>query len=126
MDNNRFLRQLSRLSWLSNPTGHFWYQRVTAVMLVPLSVWLIILLTKALNAPYNETTQWLMSPLNMLMLTVWVVAVFFHAALGVQVVVEDYVSTLDARHSIIRVTKLIFLVLGLAAIAALLFIFLIR
>jgi succinate dehydrogenase / fumarate reductase membrane anchor subunit len=94
--------------------------------LVPLSIWLIVLLNKALNAPYADTVEWLSSPLNTLAIIAWTVAVVYHAALGVQVVIEDYVSTIPVRHLAIRATNLIFLVLGVAALLAIIIIFFAR
>ena len=103
---------------IHNATSHFWYQRVTAIILIPLSIWLIVFLNTALTAPYAETIAWLLSPLNAAAIIAWTVAVIFHAALGVQVVIEDYVSTIPTRHWAIRATNLIFLLLGVAALAA--------
>lgn len=103
---------------IHNATSHFWYQRVTALALIPLSVWLILFLNTALSAPYAETVSWLSSPLNAAALIAWIVAVIFHAALGVQVVIEDYVSTIPTRRLAIRATNLIFLLLGVAALVA--------
>lgn len=111
---------------VNNPTGHFWYQRVTAVALIPLSIWLVVFLNKALNVPYPEMLAWLTSPVNAIAIAAWIVAVIYHAALGVQVVIEDYVSTLSIRHLAIRVTNLIFLLLGVAALAAMAFILFVR
>lgn len=107
---------------IHNATGHFWYQRVTAVALIPLSVWLLVLLNKALTAPYADTVVWLTSPINAAAIIAWTAAVIFHAALGVQVVIEDYVSTLSTRQLAIRATNLIFLALGVAALTAIFFI----
>ena len=111
---------------IHNATSHFWYQRITAVALIPLSVWLILFLNTALNAPYAETVAWLSSPLNAAAIIAWTVAVIFHAALGVQVVIEDYVSTIPTRHLAIRITNLIFVALGVAALSAIFFILLAR
>ena len=104
------------------PVGHWWYQRLTAAALVPLSVWLLLLLHHALNAPYADTLAWLKSPLNATAIGAWIVVVMYHAALGVQVVIEDYVSTLGLRCWAIRLTHLAFLMLGIASLAALIFI----
>ena len=107
---------------IHNATSHFWYQRVTAIALIPLSIWLIVFLNNALIAPYAETVSWLSSPLNAAAIIAWTIAVIFHAALGVQVVIEDYVSTISIRHLAIRATNLIFLLLGVAALVAIFFI----
>lgn len=126
MDYKALLIKASDYFSVNNPTGHFWYQRVTAIALIPLSIWLILLLTKALNAPYADTVAWIKSPLNFIAIAAWTVAVVYHAALGVQVVIEDYVSTIDVRHLAIRATNLIFLVLGVAALLAMIIILLAR
>jgi succinate dehydrogenase / fumarate reductase, membrane anchor subunit len=110
--------KLSELLSVKIASRHWWYQRMTAVALVPLSFWLIILLDKALNAPYADTLAWLTSPLNTIAIIAWTLAVIYHAALGVQVVLEDYVSTITIRTQSIRATNLIFTFLGLAALLA--------
>lgn len=123
MDYKALLEKTADVFSAHSATGHFWYQRVTAVALIPLSIWLVVFLNKALAAPYADTLSWLQSPLNMLVILAWTVAVIYHAALGVQVVIEDYVSTIPVRHLAIRATNLIFLVLGGAALLALIIIF---
>lgn len=104
------------------PVGHWWFQRLTAVALLPLSVWLLLLLHHAFKAPYAETLAWLQSPFNALAIGAWNIIVMYHAALGIQVVIEDYVSTLRVRGWAIRLTNLIFLILGFVALVALIFI----
>jgi len=91
-------------------------QRVTAVALIPLSFWLIIFLNLSLNAPYQEMIEWLHT-LNTLGMVAWVLAVFYHAALGLQVVIEDYIA---AKCQIVAVwtVNLSFLLLALAALIA--------
>jgi succinate dehydrogenase / fumarate reductase, membrane anchor subunit len=107
-------------------TGHFWYQRVTAIALIPLTYWLLVLMDKALHDPYASTVAWLREPFHTLAIIAWLGAVIYHAALGVQVVIEDYVSTVKVRHGLIRATNLTFLALGFAASAALVVILLFR
>lgn len=126
MDYKATLEKAADFFSVHSGSGHFWYQRVTAVALVPLSIWLIVLLNKALTAPYADTVEWLSSPLNTLAIIAWTVAVVYHAALGVQVVIEDYVSTIPVRHLAIRATNLIFLVLVVAALLAIIIILLAR
>ncbi|MDX8126300.1 succinate dehydrogenase, hydrophobic membrane anchor protein [Methylomonas sp. BW4-1] len=126
MDYKATLEKAADFFSVHSGSGHFWYQRVTAVALVPLSIWLIVLLNKALNAPYADTVDWLSSPFNTLAIIAWTVAVVYHAALGVQVVIEDYVSTIPVRNLAIRATNLIFLVLGVAALLAIIIIFFAR
>ncbi|MEI6268001.1 MAG: succinate dehydrogenase, hydrophobic membrane anchor protein [Methylococcaceae bacterium] len=99
-------------------TSHWWMQRVTAVALVPLSFWLIIFLDLSLNAPYQETVAWLSSPLNTLGMVAWLLAVFYHAALGLQVVIEDYIAAEGVKIVAVWTVNLGFLLLVLAALIA--------
>ena len=103
---------------ITSASGHWLYQRVTAVALVPLAFWLIIFLDKALNAPYANTLVWLSTPINAVAMVAWTLAVIYHAALGVQVVLEDYVSTIAIRKLSIRASNLVFTCLGFAALFA--------
>lgn len=73
-------------------TKHWWMQRVTAVALIPLSFWLILFVQQLFHASYPEIKQWLVSPFNFTLLIAWAFAGFYHAALGLQVVIEDYLS----------------------------------
>ena len=99
-------------------TSHWWMQRVTAVALVPLSFWLIIFLDLSLNAPYQETVAWLSSPLNTLGMVAWLLAVFYHAALGLHVVIEDYIAAEGIKIVAVWTVNLGFLLLVLAALIA--------
>jgi succinate dehydrogenase / fumarate reductase membrane anchor subunit len=101
-------------------TSHWWMQRVTAVALIPLSFFLIIFLDSCLNEPYQQTVEWLAAPFNTACIVAWILAVFYHAALGLQVVIEDYVA--NEGHKIIAVwsVNLVFMFLALAALVAVL------
>jgi succinate dehydrogenase membrane anchor subunit len=101
-------------------TAHWWMQRITAVALIPLTFWVIILLDSCLNAPYQETLAWLTSPLNSVFVVSWILFVFYHAALGLQVVIEDYVSSEKWKIVSIWGVNLVFLMLALAAFIAVL------
>jgi len=99
-------------------TSDWWMQRVTAVALIPLSFWLIIFLDLSLNAPYQKTLEWLVSPFNTVCLVAWILAVFYHAALGLQVVIEDYIAAEGVKIVAVWTVNLSFLLLALAALIA--------
>jgi succinate dehydrogenase / fumarate reductase membrane anchor subunit len=99
-------------------TSHWWMQRVTAVALIPLSFWLVTFLKLSFTAPFQETLAWLTSPLNTLCIVAWIVAVFYHAALGVQVVIEDYIASDGYKIIAVWTINLSFLMLALAALIA--------
>lgn len=99
---------------------HWWMQRVTAVALIPLSLAAISLLNSLFNDPYAQTVAWLTSPLNSTLIIAWLLAVFYHAALGLQVVIEDYVAAEGAKIAAIWSVNLIFFLLALAGVLAVL------
>jgi succinate dehydrogenase / fumarate reductase membrane anchor subunit len=112
---------LSRVKGLGSAksgTSHWWMQRVTAVALVLLSLWLIHFLGLSLTAPYQQTVAWLSSPINSVCIVAWIIAVFYHAALGLQVVIEDYVPAEGPRIISIWAVKLAFLFLAMMALLA--------
>ncbi|MEI8208027.1 MAG: succinate dehydrogenase, hydrophobic membrane anchor protein [Methylococcales bacterium] len=99
-------------------TSHWWMQRVTAVALVPLSFWFIKFLNLSLTAPYQETIEWLTSPVNTVAVVALILAIFYHAALGLQVVIEDYIAAEGIKIIAVWTVNLSFLTLALAALIA--------
>ncbi len=73
---------------------HWWLQRVTAVALVVLLPWFAVSLVLSMLSPdVTQVASWFSSPVNALFMVALLIAVFWHAKLGLQVVVEDYVHT---------------------------------
>jgi succinate dehydrogenase / fumarate reductase membrane anchor subunit len=99
-------------------TTHWWMQRVTSATLVPLTFWAIIFLDLSLNAPYQEMLEWLTSPFNTVCLVAWIIAGFYHAALGLQVVIEDYIAAEGPKIIAVWTVNLGFLLLALIALMA--------
>lgn len=120
MDYRTPLSKVRGLGSAKSGSGHWWMQRITAVALVPLSFWFLTLLNLSLSAPYLETQAWLSSPFNTACITAWILAVFYHSALGVQVVIEDYVSTEWLKIVSVWIVNLIFLFLGLISLISVL------
>ncbi|TRX01148.1 succinate dehydrogenase, hydrophobic membrane anchor protein [Candidatus Methylobacter oryzae] len=118
MDYRTPLARAKGLGSAKSGTGHWWMQRVTAVALIPLSFWLIKFLGLSLTAPYQQTVDWLASPVNTVCIVAWVIAVFYHAALGLQVVIEDYVAAEGLKIISIWTANLTFLFMAIAALLA--------
>ncbi len=87
--------------------AHWWAQRVTAVALVPLALWFVGSLIAHLGAPRAAVFQWLGSPLPAILMLLFLAAAFHHLALGLQVVIEDYVEPPLARIASIVVMKFV-------------------
>jgi succinate dehydrogenase / fumarate reductase membrane anchor subunit len=73
--------------------GHWWIQRVTAVALIPLTLWFAASLIARARGDYGTFILWLRAPLSTVLMVLLLMALFYHMALGLQVVVEDYVHT---------------------------------
>ena len=99
-------------------TGHFWMQRITAISLIPLSFWMVSYTEQLLNATHAEIISWIAGPVDTVLAIAWIVAAFYHSALGLQVVIEDYVHTEWMKISSIWAMKLTFIFFALAAIVA--------
>lgn len=78
-------------------TRHWWLLRLTAVALVPLSVWLVVSLVALAGADYVTMAAWLSSPFVSILMIATLVALFYHLRLGLQEIVEDYVYSAFAK-----------------------------
>jgi succinate dehydrogenase / fumarate reductase membrane anchor subunit len=99
-------------------TSHFWMQRITAITLIPLSFWMVFFTQQLLTATHVEMVAWLDGPIDTSIAIAWVIAAFYHAALGLQVVIEDYVHTEWLKIASIWLMKLTFFFFALAAVVA--------
>lgn len=72
---------------------HFMVQRITAVALIGLGVWFVWIALAMLHMDYAAAHALIARPLNAVLMISFIVATFWHAQLGLQVVVEDYVHT---------------------------------
>ena len=73
--------------------NHWWAQRLTALALIPLTVWFVISLLTVMGADYAVVRAWVGSPVVAGLLILLIAATFYHAYLGLQVVIEDYVHS---------------------------------
>ncbi len=73
--------------------SHWWWQRVTSVLLIPLSLWFVFSLASLAGANHQTVVDWMRSPIVTALLIMFVISTFYHAQLGVQVVIEDYIHT---------------------------------
>ena len=71
---------------------HWWGQRLTALALIPLTVWFVASVIGLAGTGYEEFVVWLASPLNATIMVLFFAVSLHHAQLGMQVVLEDYVS----------------------------------
>ena len=87
-------------------------QRVTAVALIPLSLWFVALLIALTGSDYNVVIAWLRAPVVTILMVLLLIMLCQHMALGLQVVIEDYVHS--DRVKIPAVVAIRYACLGLA------------
>jgi succinate dehydrogenase / fumarate reductase membrane anchor subunit len=93
---------------------HWWWQRLTAVALVPLSIWFAVSAICLTGSSYHEARIWVNGSLNMTLLIAFVGVLLHHAQLGLQVVIEDYVHSEAWKLSLLLAVKFlaVFLFVG--------------
>jgi succinate dehydrogenase / fumarate reductase membrane anchor subunit len=74
-----------------NGTGHWWFQRLSALALLLLTPWFLFLVLGLVGADQVDTRSVLAEPATAALLLAFVLSLFWHAQLGLQVVIEDYV-----------------------------------
>lgn len=77
--------------------NHWIAQRVTAIALVVLVPVLLVQLMGAYGGGYDAARAWIGAPINAILLILFVSAAFYHMRLGLQVVVEDYITKPAAK-----------------------------
>ena len=96
-----------------NGTAHFIHQRLTAILLIPLSVWFVTLILSILRAPsYEEKIfSYMTSQLNSALLLLFLSTALYHGMIGMKVVIEDYIhcryikiSLLIAMYAVVMIT----------------------
>jgi succinate dehydrogenase / fumarate reductase membrane anchor subunit len=100
-------------------THHFWVQRMSAVALIPLSIWFMVTLVgQLLGESREDIALWHHHPLNALALAALIVALFVHARLGIQTIIEDYVQHEGKKIVLLLVLNALILGFGAASLLA--------
>jgi len=101
-------------------TEHFWQQRLTAVFLIPLTFWLAVGLAQLPDMSLESFKAWVASPVTFIALVAYVFVGLHHGNLGLQMIIEDYVTSHRLRLAIWVGVLFFSLILGLIALFALL------
>ena len=105
-------------------THHWIAQRLTAIALIPLSIWFVSSLVCMTELNHQTATEWIQSPLVAVFLLLFIIAMFHHAQLGLQVAIEDYIDSKVMKITGLVLLKLVSFFAGLAAATAVLKIYL--
>ncbi|MEP6884950.1 MAG: succinate dehydrogenase, hydrophobic membrane anchor protein [Gammaproteobacteria bacterium] len=101
-------------------TAHWWGQRVSAVALIPLTLWFAISLFMLPALDYGTVRAWLSVPLSSLFAVLLVAVLTYHSYLGTTVVIEDYVHSAGSKLLSLMLLRFLYVVVAGAGILAIL------
>ena len=99
---------------------HWWFQRLTAIALIPLTIWFVTIIAFINEADYQQSIDLISQPFNGTLLILFIIASFWHSQLGMQVVIEDYVSQKFMRITLLIIMKYFFIFIGILSIISIL------
>ena len=120
----KVLEKVKKMQSKSHGVAHWKFQRISAIAMIPLVIWFVSSLTFSLTNSYDQSVAWLQNPLNATGLVLLFGTLYFHAASGLQVVIEDYVHNEGLKIMSLILIKLISILLGVLSILCVLKIYL--
>ena len=100
---------------------HHWvHERVTAIALAFLGIWFVVSAIGLADDSYESVRAWLASPWNAGLMFLTVVLSFWHARLGMQVVIEDYVHGANTKPLALLANMFVMTLLGTVCAVAVL------
>jgi succinate dehydrogenase / fumarate reductase, membrane anchor subunit len=123
MKNNKFISPLGRAKGLggtSEGVHHWLKERIAALILLPLVVWVVYSIINLKNAAYADFLMWIEHPVNAILMMAFVLVSSYHAAYGLQVILEDYVRSHFKRMTAIVFIKVFFSFLAAASVFSIL------
>jgi succinate dehydrogenase / fumarate reductase, membrane anchor subunit len=99
------LHKVEGLGSAHSGVTHFWRQRVTAAALVPLGIWFAIAALGLVGANQSDMAFFLQKPLNAILMAAFVMIAVYHMALGMQVVIDDYIYASWQKISLMLLTR---------------------
>ena len=99
---------------------HWWAQRLSALALIPLTFWFVFSVINHIGDSHDQVLNWVSSPGVAVMLVLFIGFMLYHAQLGVQVVIEDYVHNEYVKVAVMLLVKGMAVLAGLGGIFAVL------
>ena len=94
---------------------HWWHQKISAVLLLPITLWFIFNLPDFVIIDYKDKLIWINMPLNMFLLGTFFMLSAYHFKLGLTVVIEDYIHNSRIKKILIIILSVITLLMILLA-----------
>jgi succinate dehydrogenase / fumarate reductase membrane anchor subunit len=113
-------KRASGLGTTSDGVKHWWMQRVTAVALIPLTLWLVFAVALNAGEDYAAVATWFAQPFTTTLLTLFVFTAFLHATQGLTVIIEDYIHHEGYKVAALIGMKLVLVLLGTSSVLSIL------
>ena len=99
---------------LESGLNHWLFQKVTAVLLIPITIWVLLKLPKFIQLSFSDKLSWINSSLNLYLVALFFIISAFHFKLGLTVIIEDYIhNSTVKKYLIFNINYLIFNILSL-------------
>jgi succinate dehydrogenase / fumarate reductase, membrane anchor subunit len=122
---DKFRSELSKAKGLgsaSSGSHHWWHQRLTALMLALMAAWLFCFTWSVANQELSGVLNILQKPYNIIMLSLFILVSFYHASLGMQVIIEDYITCRALRLVLLLCIQLFSILTVISFLVAVLYI----
>jgi len=113
------LSKVKGLGSAREATSHFWHQRLTALLLIPLVLWIGFSIA-ALPLDHVTLVNWVQQPLVTVVLVLLIMTLFYHTQLGLQIVIEDYIASHSQRTLVLLLSNLLCLLFGIVGVVSVL------
>jgi len=113
------LAKIEGLGSAKTGTLHFWHQRMTAVALIPLSVWFAASALAYVGADQGAVAAYFAEPINAVPMFLFIVAATYHMSLGLQIIIEDYFHNEGQKIALLLLNRFAAWAIGAASAFAL-------
>ena len=100
---------------------HWKYQRYSALVLAPMILWLLVRIILRPELSYVEAKDWLTLPTSSLLLVLTIGVLWFHAEIGIQVVLEDYISSHHLQSQLVNLARWIAVLMTASSVFVIVF-----
>ena len=105
------LKKIKTFGFGKNPVSHWFWQRITAVLMIVIFCWLIFVFQNLLNNFQENFYIWIKNPLNLILFIILIILVMHHSLLGILNIFEDYIHSIKIKRISSIFVKFISLIL---------------
>jgi len=114
------LRSAIALGSAKEGVHHWWLERISAIALIPLTLWFVVGLIGVVGADYATFAAWLAKPWNAGLMICFIAAAFLHGKMGMEVIIEDYVEPRSVQMAVKVFVNLMAFALGTISVVSVL------